>query len=176
MSDYLPAGRPAVFLDRDGVLNVDKGYVHKVDDFEWVAGAPEAVRFANDKGYLVIVATNQSGIARGYYTEDDVTALHSWMNEQLGGHEARIDAFFYSPYHPEGTVSRYRRISECRKPCPGMILQAIADWGIDKSRSFLIGDQGRDMLAAERAGIRGHLIAEENLLTLMAKCIATQAE
>ena len=163
---------PAVFLDRDGVLNVDKGYVHKTADFVWISGAREAIKYANDNGFLVIVVTNQSGVARGYYTEQDVVALHGWMNERLAEIEGKIDAFYYCPYHPEGTVPDYARFSDFRKPGPGMILQAVLDWEIDKTRSFLIGDHEKDMVAADRAGIRGHFFKTGNLLDLMEECIA----
>jgi D-glycero-D-manno-heptose 1,7-bisphosphate phosphatase len=164
-------GNPAVFLDRDGVINVDKGYVHKQADFEWMPGAREAIKYANENGFLVIVVTNQSGIARGYYTEADVKALHRWMNKHLAECGARIDAFYYSPYHPDGTIREYRRVSDCRKPGPGMLLQAFADRPIDKARSFLIGDNEKDMAAAAQAGIRGHLFAGGDLCELLMDCI-----
>jgi len=164
---------PAVFLDRDGVINVDKGYVHKQADFEWMTGACEAIKYANDNGFLVIVVTNQSGIARGYYTEEDVQALHAWMNQHLAERGAKIDAFYYSPYHPDGTIREYRRVSDCRKPQPGMLLQAFADWPIDKAQSFLIGDNEKDMAAATQAGILGYLFGGDDLHALMADCIRT---
>lgn len=171
MDQTTAKNRPAAFLDRDGVLNVDKGYVCKASDFVWIDGAPEAVRYANESGFVVIVVTNQSGIARGYYEEKDVQALHSWMNEDLEKQGAKIDAFYYCPYHPEGTVPNYRRHSDFRKPGPGMIFQAISEWGIDKTRSFLIGDKDKDILAAERAGLRSSLFHGENLYDLMVECI-----
>ena len=163
--------RPAVFLDRDGVINVDKGYVHKRDDFEWMPGAREAIKYANDSGFLVIVVTNQSGIARGLYGEQDVVALHAWMNRHLAERGAKIDAFYYSPYHPKGSVARYRRLSDCRKPEPGMLLRAFAEQPIDRARSFMIGDNEKDMVAAERAGIPGYHFDGGDLSLLMADCI-----
>ena len=165
-------GRPAAFFDRDGVLNVDKGYVHRVADFEWIEGAKEAIRYLNARAYAVIVVTNQSGVARGYFQEKDVLALHDWMGHQLGELGAWIDAFYYCPTHPEGTVEPYRCSSEFRKPAPGMILQAISELGIDKSRSFMIGDKPDDLIAATRAGIRGRLFDGTDLYRLVTDCIA----
>lgn len=163
--------RPAAFLDRDGVLNVDHGYVCRREDFAWIDGAREAVRFLNDSGYLVIVVTNQSGVARGYYEERDIGILHDWMNAELAAEGARIDAFYYCPYHPEGAVARYRQVSPLRKPEPGMILQALEEWPIDPALSFLVGDKEADMVAASRAGIRGHLFAGGSLYDLVMRCV-----
>ena len=116
----------AIFFDRDGTLNVDVHYLHEPADFVWVEGAIEAIRWANEHGYLVIVVTNQSGIARGYYDEAAVHRLHDWMNEELARQGARIDAFYYCPHHPAGRVPAYTRICDCRKPAPGMLLRAMA--------------------------------------------------
>src|SRR5215813_2589823 len=119
--------RPAAFLDRDGVLNEDTGYVHRAEEVRWIAGAQKAVRWLNDAGYLVFVVTNQAGVARGLYEEEHVHALHHWMREQLSRHGAHIDAIEYCPYHPEGVVERYRRVSELRKPSPGMITKLLSE-------------------------------------------------
>lgn len=159
--------RPAAFLDRDGVLNVDTGYVHRTDQVRWVRGAHEAVRALNDAGYFVFIVTNQAGIARGLYEEEHVVALHQWMGTELGQHGAHIDCAEYCPYHPEGTIERYRQVSDLRKPAPGMIKKLMADWPVDVSRSFLIGDRETDLEAAEAAGIPGHLFLGGNLLDFL---------
>ena len=148
--------RPALFLDRDGVLNEDRGYVSRWEDFAWVAGAREVVAEFNAAGWLVIVVTNQSGVGRGYYTEADMHALHARMGEELAKGGAHVDAFYFAPHHPEAPVAAYRHPDPPdRKPNPGMILRALADWPIDRERSVLVGDKTSDMQAAARAGIRG---------------------
>jgi D-glycero-D-manno-heptose 1,7-bisphosphate phosphatase len=149
--------RPAAFLDRDGVLNEDTGYVHRSDQVRWVDGARETVRWLNDAGYFVFIVTNQAGIARGLYSEDHVNDLHDWMNLELRKVGAHIDGVEFCPYHPEGTVERYRRVSELRKPGPGMIRKLLSEWPVDASGSFLVGDRPTDLEAAAAAGIPGHL-------------------
>ena len=147
--------RPAAFLDRDGVLNVDHGYAHRLDQLEWVAGAPEAVRLLNETGYTVIVVTNQSGVARGYYDEAAVRQFHTHMQDALLTQGAHIDAFYYCPHHPEGTVKELAVHCSCRKPGIGMFEQAAREWPIDLGRCFLIGDNANDMAAAVAFKIRG---------------------
>ena len=132
--------RPAVFLDRDGVLNVDRGYVHRPEDFEWNLGAIDAVRAINTAGYLAVVVTNQSGIARQYYKEEDFRTLTQWMNSELAANGARLDAVYHCPHHAEGSDPKFALDCDCRKPKPGLLLRAIADLDIDPERSFLIGD------------------------------------
>lgn len=150
-------GVRAVFFDRDGTLNVDIGYLHKKEDFVWIEGAVDAIKKVNDSGALAIVVTNQSGIARGYYPETDVLRLHDWMNEELAKHGAHIDAFYYCPYHVDGTVERYAVDSDLRKPRAGMVLQAMKEHDIDPTVSCLIGDSESDILCAKNAGIQGIL-------------------
>ncbi|OAF01239.1 hypothetical protein AYJ54_29635 [Bradyrhizobium centrolobii] len=159
--------RPAVFFDRDGVLNVDKAYVYKIDDFEWMPGAREAIRLCNDLGYYAFVVTNQSGVARGYYGIDDVHRLHDWMSAELAAIGAHIDDFQYCPYHEDGTVEAYRGASDRRKPAPGMILDCLKAWPVRIEGSLLVGDSGRDIEAAGAAGIPGHLFGEGDLAAFL---------
>lgn len=156
--------RPAAFLDRDGVLNVDRGYVSNRAGFEWVPGAVAAVKALNLAGYYVFVATNQSGIARGFYTEAEMQALHDFMRTELADAGAVIDDWRYCPFHPEGTVERFRRVSDWRKPGCGMLADLMQAWPIEREKSFLIGDKESDMAAARAAGIRPLLFSGGNLL------------
>src|SRR5262245_27275309 len=137
--------KPAAFLDRDGVLNIDVGYLHAPSACEWTEGAHEAVRELNDRGYFVFVVTNQAGVARGFFDEGAVRNRHMWMNWKLAQSGARIDAFYYCPHHPEAGIGSYRQLCDCRKPKPGMILKALTEWTVDVSRSFLIGDKQTDI-------------------------------
>lgn len=167
--------RPAVFFDRDGVLNEDIGYLYKKEDFRWIQGAVEAIQYFNQQGYLVFVITNQSGVARGYYTEADVKVLHSWMNEELAKQDAHIDAFFYCPHHLKGIVAEYSSDCACRKPKTGMLDKAFAENPIDKERSMMIGDKESDMECAAKAGIRGIKFNGGNLFKKLKKeCIIVQ--
>ena len=147
-----------MFFDRDGVLNRDDtGYAHKPEELEWTNNAIEAVRLANQSGWYTFVVTNQSGVARGYYDEDAVRRFHEQMEIELAREGAHIDEFRFCPFHPEGTVHRYRRDAECRKPKPGMLIDLMHAWPIDVPRSILIGDKEIDCAAATAAGIRGYL-------------------
>jgi D-glycero-D-manno-heptose 1,7-bisphosphate phosphatase len=164
--------RPAVFLDRDGVLNVDHGYVHAPDQFEWIPGAKSAVRLLNEAGYLVFVVTNQAGVAKGLYSEDAVIALHRWMARELAESGAAIDDWRYCPFHPEGSVAAYRAAHEWRKPRPGMILDLLAQWPVEREGSHLIGDKITDLQAAEAAGIHGHLFEGGDLADFLRSTIS----
>lgn len=143
----------AIFFDRDGVLNEEVGYLYEVEKFRWIEGAKETIKLCNEKNILTIVVTNQSGVARNYYSEDDVKKFHNFMQEDLKKIGAHIDAFYYCPHHPEGAVAEYRKVCDCRKPKPGMIFKAQKDFDIDLKKSALIGDSKRDIEAAENAGV-----------------------
>lgn len=150
--------RPAVFFDRDGVINQDKGYTHKVEDLVFIHGAVAAIREVNDCGALAIVVTNQAGVARGLYGPDAVQRFHQAMAEQLARQGAHIDAFYSCMHHPDAVVPAYWHPNHPdRKPNPGMILRAMAEWPIDPGTSQLIGDMASDIEAARQAGVAGHL-------------------
>jgi D-glycero-D-manno-heptose 1,7-bisphosphate phosphatase len=155
--------RPAVFLDRDGTLNEDFGYVHRFEDFRWLPGAKDAIRRLNTAGVYVFVVTNQSGVARGLFGEDAVMALHARMREELHDIGAAIDDFRYCPHHPGEGVSPYRRVCACRKPAPGMILDLIAHWPIDKAASVMVGDKTIDVDAGRAAGIAAEMVRSGEL-------------
>jgi D-glycero-D-manno-heptose 1,7-bisphosphate phosphatase len=155
--------RPAVFFDRDGVLNEDRGYVFEINKLRWMDGAREAVKAANDADCFVFVITNQSGIARGLYEESHVEALHKWMRDDLSKIGAHIDAFEYCPFHPDALIERYRQVSYRRKPAPGMINDLLARFPVDVNRSILVGDKPTDLEAAQAAGIQGYLYSSGDL-------------
>lgn len=168
--------RPAAFLDRDGVLNTNVGWAHRADQLEWIAGAKAAVRHLNDSGYYVIVVTNQAGVARGLYSEEQMHAFHAHLQSELADVGAHVDAFYHCPFHPEAVTETYRAADHPdRKPNPGMLLQAMRDWPIDKERSFLIGDSDSDVIAAQRAGVPGHLFAGGSLLDATKTAMGTAA-
>ena len=152
----------ALFLDRDGVINRDDGYIHKKDDFFFVDGIFSLAAAAREKGYLIIVVTNQAGIGRGYYTEEDFFQLMAWVQDEFRKQGAGIDAVYFCPFHPVHGIGRYKRESRFRKPEPGMILQAAKEHGIDLESSALVGDSATDMQAGLAAGVGTLFFYTEN--------------
>ena len=147
----------AVFLDRDGTINLEKDYLYRIEDFDFVPGAPEAVRLLNEAGLFVVVVTNQSGVARGYYSEEDVKKLHHHIDGELASFNARVDAWLYCPHHPLGKGS-YADPCNCRKPLPGMLQEAAVSFGIDLAASVMIGDKCADVEAGIAAGCKPILV------------------
>lgn len=150
--------KKCIFLDRDGNINVEKDYLHKAEDFEFEYKADQAIKILTDKGYLLIVVTNQSGVARGYYKESDVIKLHKYVDtkiEELGG---KIAAYYYCPHHPEKGVGKYKVECDCRKPQIGMFLKADKEFDIDFENSFIVGDKVSDLEVAVRLGMQPVLV------------------
>lgn len=152
------AKRRAVFLDRDGTINVEKDYLHRSEEFEFIPGAPEAIRLLKDAGFLVIVVTNQSGIGRGYYDEVAVHRLHRFMDGELARHGTAVDAYYICPHHPLHGIDEYRKECGCRKPLPGMLFEAAKDFSIDLAASYIVGDKMADVEAGLAAGCRPLLV------------------
>jgi D-glycero-D-manno-heptose 1,7-bisphosphate phosphatase len=177
LCDIVPAAdpgerKPALLLDRDGVLNVDRGYVARYDDFEWISGAMETLIAFSKAGWHICVVTNQSGIARGYYSEQDVEGLHAEIGRAAVLAGARIDRFYYCPYHEDALAERYRIANHAdRKPNPGMLLRAMRDCEADSARSIMIGDKDSDMEAGRRAGVRPFLFTSGRLDTFLIGCL-----
>ena len=148
----------AAFLDRDGVINEDTGYLHNIKDFRWIEGAIEALKILKENNFLIIIISNQSGVGRGYFSEEDVNKLHKWINLQLSEHNVKIDDFFFATELPETENSKTRR-----KPSPKMIEEAIEKYNLNRNDCFMIGDKDIDVLAAKNANIRGFLFEGGNL-------------
>jgi len=162
------------FLDRDGVINSGKlnnGYVGSLKHFRWVPGAVKAIKFLNDKNYKVVVVSNQSGVARGFFTIKDVKKLHTYIQKELKKNDAKIDAFYFCPFHKDGVIKRYKKNSVLRKPNIGMFLLAKKKWNIDQKSSFMIGDQKTDIEFAKKAKIKGYLFNQKNLYHFIKKKI-----
>jgi D-glycero-D-manno-heptose 1,7-bisphosphate phosphatase len=147
----------AVFLDRDGTINIDRHYIYKPEDWEFTENAVDAIKMLNTAGYKVIVISNQSGIARGYYTQEDVQNLHRYVNAELAKQGTKIDAWYFCPHLPEISGE-----CECRKPKTGLIRQAVKDFDIDISKSWLVGDKQSDIECANNAELKGILIGNNN--------------
>jgi D-glycero-D-manno-heptose 1,7-bisphosphate phosphatase len=154
------------FLDRDGVINSNKlnrGYIGSLKHFKWVPGAVKAIKFLNAKNYKVVVVTNQSGVARGFFQISDVKKIHSYIQKKLKENDGKIDKFYFCPFHKDGIIKRYKKKSSLRKPNIGMFLLVKKIWNIDYKNSFMIGDQKTDVEFAKKAKIKGYLFNQKNL-------------
>lgn len=149
--------RKALFLDRDGVINVEKNHVYRIEDFEFLPGIFDLCTIAQQRGFLLVVITNQAGIGRGYYSEADFNRLTDWMLEEFQAHDIKIDRVYHCPYHPTAGIGEYRQESFDRKPNPGMILKARQEFNLNLSQSVLIGDKNSDIEAGRAAGV-GYLV------------------
>lgn len=162
------------FLDRDGVINypkIKKGYIGKVEDFKWLNGSKRAIKYIKSQNYKVVIVTNQSGIARGYFSIRDVYKLHKYLKYELIKYGTSVDKIYFCPYHKDGVIKKYKKKSNLRKPAIGMFLKASKIWKIDKKKSFMIGDQITDMEFAKRAKIKGYLYNQKNLYKFIRKKI-----
>lgn len=168
--------RPAIFFDRDGVLNHDDAYVGSIERFRWMKGAQQAIKLANDIGYYVFVVTNQAGVARGLYSERDVVMLHEWISSELLRGGASVDDWRYCPFHPDAKVASYRASHPWRKPEPGMLLDLMSEWPVDLEHSFLVGDQPSDLAAASAAGIKSVLFKGEDVLECVTHFLCQRKE
>lgn len=167
----------AALFDRDGVLNVDHGYTHRPEDLAFVPGAVAAVRRLNQAGWRVIVVTNQAGVARGLYDEAAVERFHAAMDTALAAEGARIDAYYYCPFHPQATLEAYRHANHPdRKPNPGMVLRALRDFDVAADQAFLIGDRDSDLQAASAAGVRAYLYGGGDLDQFVSGVLSAEAQ
>ncbi len=156
----------AAFLDRDGTLNEDTGYLHKIEDFRWIKGAVNALRILKKNNFLIIVVTNQSGVSRGFYSENDIKKLHKWMNQQLLKYDLMIDDFFFATDLPNNND-----INSRRKPSPAMLNEAVEKYNLDKNKCFMLGDKQTDVEAAKNAQIKGFLFKENDLSVKISKIL-----
>ncbi|MCU0597207.1 MAG: HAD family hydrolase [Desulfobacterota bacterium] len=150
--------KPAVFIDRDGTINEQMGYVNHVSRFKILPGVPQAIRMLNRRGFRAFVVSNQSGVARGYYPMDLVKTLHQLLLDRIQEKKGKIDGIFFCPHHPSGSVPEFSRDCDCRKPKTGLIQQACSSFEIDLPRSFVVGDMCTDIELAHRAGLAGVLV------------------
>ena len=162
----------ALFLDRDGVVNIDYGYVYKKENFEFIDGIFNLVRQANNNNFIVFIITNQSGIARGYYSIDEFNTLTSWMMEQFDKQNAAIKKVYFCPYHPTEGKGMFLKDDSSRKPNPGMILQACSEYDLDLAGSILVGDKMSDIEAGERAGVGLNILLSRTVFTGGHECVS----
>lgn len=154
------AKRKAAFIDRDGVINEERNYVHRIEDFVLLPGVAKALTLLRDAGYRLIVVTNQAGIARGYYDIHAMNRLHEHLRSRLAAEGVDLDAIYFCPHHPEGNVEGLNIECECRKPSPGMLLQAAQEFNLDLAVSVIIGDKTSDIAAGKRAGVGFSILVE----------------
>jgi D-glycero-D-manno-heptose 1,7-bisphosphate phosphatase len=171
-ADARPSRKPAAFLDRDGVINYNDHYVGSRERLRWMPGIAAAIQRLNTAGYYVFIISNQSGVARGMFSEDDVRTLHRWMLQELQAQGALIDDIRFCPHHTDGIIDAYRRACDHRKPGPGMILDLAKAWPVDMQRSFVIGDSDIDLEAAQAAGIPGFLFKGDDIDGFVAQVLA----
>lgn len=165
------------FLDRDGVINSNKingGYVGEIKNFKWIPGAKKAIKFLKKNNFKVVIVTNQSGIARGYFSIKDVYKLHRYLKDELIKFGTFVDKIYFCPYHVDGVIYKYKKRSSLRKPSIGMFKKACKIWKIDKKYSFMVGDQITDMEFANKAKIKGYMFKGRNLYDFISKIINVQ--
>ncbi len=154
-------GNKAIFLDRDGTINIEKHYLYKISDFEYIDGAIDGLKVLSEMGFLLVIVTNQSGIARGYYTESDYLQLDQWLKNDLAQKGIPIAGSYFCPHLPEGIIPRYSIECECRKPKTALFWKAAADLNIDMDRCFAIGDKERDLSICDESKVRGILLSDK---------------
>lgn len=163
-----------LFLDRDGVINIDNSYVYKIEEFEWMPEIFAALNLAKEAGYEFVIVTNQSGVARGYFTEEDLLKLKAYIEKAFSDNGLSLLGYYYCPHLDGAPIEKYNKVCNCRKPKPGMLIQAMEDIAIDKEHSFLIGDSKRDVEAAEAVDIRGYLYEGNSILEFMQDVLAKE--
>lgn len=150
--------KKAIFLDRDGTINIDKNYIYRIEDFEYIEGAIEGLKLLQDNNFLLVVITNQSGIARGFFSEEQYLELNDWMLNDLSKKGISIAATYYCPHHPAAKIVQYKKACSCRKPGTELFKRAIVELDIDTEKSFAIGDRGRDLSICKATGVKGFLL------------------
>lgn len=159
----------SIILDRDGVINENFGYISEIKNFKWINGSLKAIKYLNKKKQNIFVATNQSGVARGYYSEKKVQLLHEYIKDVLQKKNCYINEFYYCPYHSKAKIKKYRKNSNLRKPKNGMFLEILKDWNINKKNTFIIGDQLSDIEFAKNSKVKGYLFDKKNLFSFIKK-------